>query len=97
MRKSIYYAITLSLFAGIGAQASDYTVRDKFYQPESTNVEEAEITVIRCSNRKEYYIYKYFRSSSQPNYRAIKPPYWGNPLGGGDHYSFNEAVNAACH
>lgn len=56
--------------------------------------EEADITEISCNGRN-YFIYRYFRPTP-PNYRAISPPNWGTPLGGGDKYSFGEAAQAAC-
>ncbi len=100
MKKHLFFAIMLSLFPAIATQASGYggfTIKNEFFQGNLPNVEDAYITVIECANKvnKEYYIYKYFRTSG-PNFRAVKPPYWGKPLGGRDYYSFYDAVDAAC-
>lgn len=83
-------------FISSNAQAANYSVEKRFHQSAATNREEADITVIRCSNGNRYYIYGYYRNSG-PRYRAIIPPYWGNPIGGGDHHRFEEAVNASCY
>jgi hypothetical protein len=90
-------AVAIGLLGCASAvQAAQYTVEKRFHQPAATNVEEADITVIRCSNGRQYYIYGYYRNSG-PTYRAIIPPYWGNPIGGKDHYQFKEAIDAACY
>lgn len=86
--------LSLSLLTSFGAQAQNYEVLEEFHQPAAPNVEKADITVIRCFGRK-FYIYTYFRKSG-PNARAILPPNWGTPLGGGDHSNFSWAVAAAC-
>lgn len=96
MKKSVCFAIAITLLTSVAAQAGNYTVRDRFYQAAASNVEEADITIIRCSDRKEYYIYSYYRNGG-PWYRTIFPPHWGTPIGGGDHYKFEDAVGAACH
>lgn len=74
---------------------SRFQIISEFHQPAAPNVEKSDIAVIRCQNR-EYYIYRYYRSSG-PNYRAIIPGRWGNALGGGDHWSFDDAARAACN
>lgn len=78
------------------AAAYDYVVVNRVHQTAAPNREAADITVIRCaSNGQQYYIYGYYRGRG-PWYRTIIPPYWGNPLGGGDHHRFDQAVAAAC-
>lgn len=77
------------------AHIARYQILGRFHQPAATNREEADITVIRCPNLHKYHIYGYYREN-RPNYRAIDPPNWGTPLGGGDHERFEEAVVAAC-
>lgn len=98
--KKIYVAVGAALFSltmGLStvAHAREYIVEKRFHQSAATNREEADITVIRCGGR-QYYIYGYYRTSG-PRYRAIIPPYWGNPVGGRDHYKFEDAVRAACY
>jgi hypothetical protein len=73
----------------------DYEVTGGFHQPATTNVEKANIIAIRCSGR-DYYIYSYFRKAG-PNYRAIEPPRWGNPIGGMDYLTYEDAVHVACY
>jgi hypothetical protein len=92
---ALTFAVT-GVFAPDVASAKSYTVVKRFHQSAATNREEADITVIRCSGGRQYYIYGYYRSSG-PRYRAIIPPYWGNPVGGRDHYQFEQAVRAACY
>jgi len=77
-------------------EAASYKVMKRFHQSAASNREEADITIIRCSNGRKYYIYGYYRNSG-PKYRAIIPPYWGNPVGGKDHYRFEQAVAASCY
>ncbi len=86
---------SLSLIS-VDVLAASYVVVKRFHQSAATNREEADITVIRCSNGNRYYIYGYYRSSG-PRYRAIIPPYWGNPIGGKDHYRFEQAIQASCY
>jgi hypothetical protein len=92
-------ALLLALNAS-NVLADDYIVLKRFHQTAATDREESDITVIRCTNGRsdgrEYYIYGYYRNSG-PNYRVIIPPYWGNPIGGKDHWSFEDAVAAACY
>lgn len=93
--KLIAASICLSLGATAGI-AAGYEIEGRAHQAAASNREEADITVIRCSNGNQYYIYAYYRESG-PNYRAIIPPYWGNALGGGDHDRWEKAVAAACY
>ncbi len=96
MKKLIALGLIAISMAMTGTSfAASYEVVKRFHQSAAPNREEADITVIRCSTGKEYYIYGYYRSSG-PRYRTIIPPYWGNPLGGGDHYTFEDAIAAAC-
>jgi hypothetical protein len=86
----------LAMAATIGdAVAQNYQVVRRFHQPAAPNREEADITIIRCANGRQYYIYGYYRAQG-PHYRAIIPPYWGNALGGRDHFTFEQAIAAAC-
>lgn len=59
--------------------------------------EEALITVVACNGPGETggqrYIYQYLRRSG---FRAINPPNWGQPLGGRDWASFEQAAGAGC-
>lgn len=87
--------LSLSMVLPSAVHAQQYVVENRFHQSAAPNREEADITVIRCGGR-QYYIYGYYRSSG-PRYRAIIPPYWGNPVGGQDHYQFEQAVRAACY
>lgn len=97
--KQIIIAASIMLmgatFAG-PTLAQDYYVEKRFHQSAAHNREESDITVIRCDNGNQYYIYGYYRASG-PRYRAIIPPYWGNPVGGQDHYTFEGAIRAACY
>ena len=84
-----------SLYSNV-VEAASYKVLKRFHQSAAPNREEADITIIRCSNGRKYYIYGYYRNSG-PTYRAIIPPYWGNPIGGKDHYKFEQAIRASCY
>ena len=88
--------LSLTLLSSVSAQSPilKFKQLDKFHQPAAPNVEKADITVITCLDR-QYYIYEYYRSSGA-NFRAIYPPNWGTKLGGGDHYSYEAAIAAAC-
>lgn len=92
--------LLLVLSVGNAWADDDYIVLKRFHQTAAVDREESDITVIRCtsgrSNGREYYIYCYYRNS-EPNYRVIIPPYWGNPIGGHDHWSFEDAVAIACY
>ncbi len=77
------------------AAQNNFRIVREFHQPAAPNVERADITIINCQSR-EYYIYRYYRSHG-PNYRAIIPGRWGNPLGGRDHHTFDSAVKASCN
>lgn len=96
-----YGIISLGVLFGLAmftnaATAQNYNVEQRFHQPAAQNREEADITVIRCNNGNRYYIYGYYRPRG-PRYRTIIPPYWGNPVGGRDHYTFEQAIRAACY
>lgn len=47
---------------------------------------------IACDNGKSILVYQY----GDGHYRAIKPPYWGSPLGGHDWLSYGSAAAAGC-
>lgn len=87
--------VSISLMT-IVVQAASYKVLKRVHQSAASNREEADITIIRCSNGRKYYIYGYYRNSG-PTYRAIIPPYWGNPIGGKDHFRFEQAIKASCY
>ncbi len=99
--RTTFLALTGAVAIGLlgcasDVQAAQYTIEQRFHQPAASNVEEADITVINCSNGRQYYIYGYYRNRG-PYYRAIIPPYWGNPVGGKDHQQFEDAIEAACY
>jgi hypothetical protein len=97
MRLFLASCIALAMTASVNsASAQSYSVLKRFHQGAAVNREEADITVIRCGNGRQYYIYGYYRAGG-PRYRAIIPPYWGNPIGGRDHYHFEDAIRAACY
>ena len=95
--KNIFATLLCSALLTSTALAQlDYEVIGGFHQPAATNVEKANIIAIRCSDRREYYIYSYFRKAG-PNYRAIEPPHWGSPIGGVDYSTYEDAVHVACY
>src|SRR5450432_1565225 len=60
-------------------------------------VEASVITVVNCNgageNGGQFYIYQYL---NRAGFRAIRPPYWGQAIGGRDWASYAQAVGAAC-
>jgi len=90
----IILAAQFAAFGPAFAGSGDYQVLERAHQSAAVNREEADITVIRC-NGKKYYIYSYYRDAG-PQYRAIIPPYWGNPLGGKDFYTYDDVISVAC-
>lgn len=60
-------------------------------------VEASVITVVNCNgageNGGQFYIYQYV---NRAGVRAIQPPYWGQPIGGRDWATFEQAAYAAC-
>ena len=60
-------------------------------------VEASVIQVVVCNgpgeNGGQFYIYQYV---NRPGFRAIKPPNWGQPLGGSDYPSREQAAAVAC-
>lgn len=93
---SIWATVASLAFMVSPAQAqNNYRIVDGFIQDAAPNVEAAQITIIQCQNN-EYWIYRYPLRPHGPHFRAIIPGHWGNPLGGGDHYSFEDAARAAC-
>ncbi len=96
MKKSICFAIVVTLLTSAAAQAGNYTVERSFHQPSAPNVRAADITVIKCSTRYgELWIYDY--NDSSVGYRAIEPGYWASPIGGQNYSTFAGAGDAACH
>ena len=98
--KSIARTLMLGLLISAGMvastiQANAYTILKRFHQSAAQNREEADITVIRCSNGLSYYIYSYYRSHGA-SFRVIIPPHWGKPVGGRDYHYFESAIRAAC-
>jgi hypothetical protein len=88
--------LSIALLISPALAQLDFIVVGGMHQPAAKNVEKANIIAIRCADGKKYFIYSYFRRSG-PNYRAIEPPKWGNPIGGMDYTSFEDAVHAACY
>jgi len=93
-------AIALS-FTSVPANA--YQAVQRVNQPEQRDgygrllVEAAVITVVNCNgageNGAQHYIYQYV---NRAGFRGIRPPYWGQALGGHDWASFEQAVAVAC-
>ena len=54
-------------------------------------VEAATIHVVNCPGG-QFYIYQY---RNRQGFRVIRPPEWGNPIGGRDFQTFGEAMNVA--
>lgn len=91
----------LSLVQSPSAWAWD--IVEEFDQAEARDaegritVEESIIYVIACSgpseNGGQYYLYEYV---NRDGYRAILPPDWGQPIGGRDFDTMDEAGAAAC-
>lgn len=93
-------AVALSL---TGVPASAHKAVQRFNQPQQLDaygrlaVEASVITVMNCNgageNGGQFYIYQYV---NRAGFRAIKPPNWGQALGGRDWATYEQAAAVAC-
>jgi len=98
-----YSAIALTAIALTDVPASASQAIQRFNQPEQRDaygrltVEASVITVVSCNgpgeNGGQFYIYQYV---NRPGFRAVRPPYWGQAIGGRDFASYEQANYAAC-
>jgi hypothetical protein len=69
--------------------------QDEGYDPRIGRIvrEAAIIHNIRCPNGATIYVYQYIK---RPFFRAIRPPNWGQAIGGRDFGTYEEAIRAGC-